>query len=505
MKEPPKRRSRRAPRPIIVKAGTALPEIHLSGSDTAGAFETELRGSKICGVLRDYRTPHVCNVIESALESFSTERVDFTRCDFKDNAIRSCHFADSKFDSAAFTYNSVTGTLFENCSFYDTDIQQCDFEKSVFWRCDFRNLLVKACTFLRCEFRECITNNKVFETCRLSDCVFAGTELQTQTIAENFGITSSQYDGVLRDGRADSKHSKITMDNIVPWAVSSANHPLQRLSVDYFLSGSLLEGSKPLDACLAVTTWVPRSRTAGSFSLVLSRWSEFLIWLYENDKLAVHVLLRLHSTTNGLMQRLEGVSEHAPWISQVRGVHLSLARIVDHYLVLLDESIGHFDDKISLLVEGGSSEEWYYRNLKAFFDRAPNARITRLIKHNSPWDLSVAFSHGSILLFMALFLATRTRLELSRYSDRLAQEQLPTGNAVSKSKAVKRATQGKGSRALVVTKPVLSLEFGGQQALRSIPSFRLQAYLPGNLIGELQLDLSSRYVARLRKIVKDIL
>jgi hypothetical protein len=95
---------------------TALPEILLSGLDTAGVFQKEVRGSKIRGILRDYHTPHACNVIESALESFSTDRVDFTSCDFKDNAIRACRFIDSKFNSSTLAYNAVTSTLFENCS-----------------------------------------------------------------------------------------------------------------------------------------------------------------------------------------------------------------------------------------------------------------------------------------------------------------------------------------------------------------------------------------------------
>jgi uncharacterized protein YjbI with pentapeptide repeats len=486
-------------------ASTKLPEIHLSGSDAAGVFETELRNSKIGGILRDHRPAHACNIIESALESFCAERVDFTRCDFKDNAIRSCHFVDSKFDSNTFAYNAVVGTLFEQCSFNDSDIQQCDFEKTVFLRCDFRNLLVKACTFLQCEFRDCVTNNKVFETCRLSDCAFSGTELQAQSIAENFGVTSSQYDGVLREGRGDASHRKLTKKELAQWAKQFAVHPLQRLSVDYFRNGNLLEGSQILDTCLTVETWVPRSRTAGSFALVLSRWSEFLIWLYERDQLVIHTLLRLHSTTDTLIQALESLGTHTPWISQVRGVHLSLARLVDHYLILLEESVGRIGNKVLLLVEGGSSEEWYRRNLKAFFDRAPDAKICRLVKRNSPWDLSIVISHGSILLFMALFLATRTRLQLLKYGDRFVPQEEPSKTAAPPELIKASPTKSSRPKANVVTRPILSLEFGGQQALRSTPSFRLQAYLPGNLIGDLQLDLSSRHVGKLRKIIKDML
>jgi uncharacterized protein YjbI with pentapeptide repeats len=216
--------------------------IELKGTDAGSLFDRELRGVELMGLLRDHHTARACNIIECTLRSFTAERVDFTRCDFKDNAIRSCRFVDSKFDSSSLAYNAVSQSIFEGCSFQDTDVQNCEFEQTVFLRCDLQHLLVKACTFNRCEFRECHTSNKVFEMCRLTDCVFSDTELQVQTIAENFGLTREQLHGGLRDDRGDREHRKLTIGDLHGWLKSAPAHPLQKLSVDYFIKGNLPGG-----------------------------------------------------------------------------------------------------------------------------------------------------------------------------------------------------------------------------------------------------------------------
>jgi uncharacterized protein YjbI with pentapeptide repeats len=268
------------------------PRIVLQGEDTGGLFDGELRGAELTGLLRNRQTSRECNVIDSVLHSLTTETVDFTRCDFKDNAIRSCQFRDSKFRSSSMAYNTVVNSVFERCSFEDTDIQNCEFEQALFVQCDLRNILIKACTFNQCEFRDCQTNNKVFETCRLSDCLFQNTELQVQTIAENFGLTAGSLRGTLRDNRMDVRHKKLAVEDLRHWIKSNKTHPLQKLCLHYFLAESLLDGSTHLDTCVNVASWLPAFRTAGSFAVVLNRWIEFLLWLFERDQLAVHTLIR---------------------------------------------------------------------------------------------------------------------------------------------------------------------------------------------------------------------
>jgi hypothetical protein len=155
---------------------------------------------------------------------------------------------------------------------------------------------------------------------------------------------------------------------------------------------------------------------------------------------------------------------------------------------------------LGLLVEGGQSKIYYYRLLRPLFDRA-SAQITKLTRHNSPWDLVVSFASGSSpVLFVALFLATRTRIELAHISQKLQDRATKVGEAQSRH-LERRHTASRSPH----VEPILALDFGGSRMVRTNPNFRLRAYLPGNLVAELQLDIGSRGVAKLRKTVKDML
>lgn len=482
-----------------------LQRIVLEGTDHDNIFDRELRGIELVGLLRHRRSAGACNIVETVIHDFRTEDVDFTRCDLKDNAIRSTRFVRTHFDSSSIAYNTVAETVFEACTFNDTDIQHCEFSQTVFVRCDLTNLLVKACAFSRCEFRECVTSNKVFEMCRLTDCEFHDTEIQLQTLTENFGIIGTGFHGRLRDNRKDVPHRQISPDNLAEWLKATTAHPLQKLNVHYFLTGTLLEGSPYLDKALDLTSWMRMFKTAGSFSVVLNRWVEFLLWLYERDQLTTHVLVQLHSMTNGLLQSLEGKASHHAALATLNGVHLSLARVVDQYLVVLDRCAALGRAEVNFLVEGHQTKKYYYRVLAPLFSRA-DVRITKLVRHNSPWDLGLTFAPGSTaLFFMALFLSTRTRIELGRLTARLSegqQDPATPGPVVPADGPVKRSSR---AAAVPSSTPIFTLDFGGAASHRAVPNFRLRAYLPGNLVADLQLDLASQRIAKLRKAVKDLL
>lgn len=231
-----------------------LRAIVLDGADRQGVFEKEVRNAEITGSLREGRTAPVCNVIETVLRSFSADSVDFTRCDFKDDVFRSCTFRNCSFTSTSMLYSAVFSSLYENCSFHDTVMQDSEFDQTIFLNCDLSHIVVKACNFSRCEFRGCKTSNKVFEMCRLTDCLFEDTELQIETLAENFGLTATRYHGTLRDGRRDYPHRQISSADLDTWLKTAYARPLYKLNVDYFLRGTLLEGSPHLDASLERST-----------------------------------------------------------------------------------------------------------------------------------------------------------------------------------------------------------------------------------------------------------
>lgn len=493
----PRKHRRDAKTSLVVRKPEALQKssrIVLDDSDTAQLFARELRAVELTGHVHHARAEKSCNIVESALHDVVAESVEFLGCDWKDSAVRSCRFVRSTFGSSSLAYDTFIKTTFDNCVFDDTDIQNCEFDEVVFIGCDFRYLLIKTCTFSRCEFIRCQTNNKLFETCRFVETTFRSTELEIQTIAENFGITASAYEGVLRDDRIDLSTRKLSIPELRKWLSRSNAHPLHRINVEYFLKETLLEGSVHLDACFRFEAWLPMFRTANSFVVVLNQWVDFLLWLCERNQISMHTILAVHTMTGELLNAIHSRAEHSSRLAAISGAHLSLARAVDRYLDLVDQSARRYPNGVQLLVEGGTSKRFYEKALQALLVHT-DARITAVVPHNSPWDLSIAFGSASgSMLFMAFLLATRTHIELSRIRTHVQQTQ----KVGKKGKSVT-------SKSTKVADPILAVDFGRALPQSTSPNFRLRAYLPGNLLAELKITVSSRRVGRLRRVIRDLL
>jgi len=486
----------------LVRAGGSAPHkddrTHvLEGDDAEGLFQHEIRDVTLTGHVSGVQSAPACNIVETALVSLIVQSSTFTSCDIKDSAVRESRFVDTSFGSSSITHNSFAISVFERCAFRYTDIQNCDFIETVFLNCDLRNLLIKNCSFNRCTFRDCWTSNKLLEMSRLSECNFENTDIQIETIAENFGLTVSGFTGRIRDGLADDPHKIIPVSQLPRWLRSSAAHPLQKLSVDYFLKGTLLEGSPYLDESWNVRTWLPMFKRAGSFIVVLTQLVDFLIWLYDRGDLPIHTLIRFHSMTNALLGALGEDTAHRQALAGIGGVHLSLARAVDPYLALLEELTSSLEEDVRLLVEGPGSKAHYLKSLAPFFEGG-GVEIREVRPHNSPWELILSFdAMGAKLLLLALFLSTRTKLELSRIKN--------SGSPRTTKQSTALARRAAAEPPAPMTEPIISLDFGGTRVVRAAPHLRLRAYLPGNLVAELRLDIGSQLIGKLRKTVKDIL
>ncbi len=468
----------------------------LRGTDRNKIFQKELRGAVVTGHVRHVKTAPECNIVETVLTSLKMEDSTLVSCDIKDSSIRESRFAKCDFGSSSITHNIFLRSSFERCSFRYTDIHQCDFIDSRFVNCDLRNLLVKNCTFSNCEFRDCGTSNKLMEMSLLTDCVFENTDLQIETLAENFGISSSSFKGKIRDGLADKPHNTLESQNLEEWLKRSNVHPIQKLSVEYFLKDTLIDGSRHIDATLDIRNWLPMFRTAGSFLVVLTQLVEFLIWLYDHEKLTVHTLICFHSLTDSLLGALGEESQHRQALVGLGGVHLSLARVIDPYLVLLEELTSSPQLKERVLVEGPGDIGYYEKALaQLFVDN--DVAIEEIRPHNSPWEILFAFgSVSSKLLFLALILSTRTKLELSRVMKTADAKASRSTTAIAR----RRSTQPP-----LHTEPILSLDFGGTRLAHVKPHLQLRAYLPGNLVAELRLNIASKSLGKLRKLIKDLL
>lgn len=489
---------RRDPEAALIQSAKTvggLRHIDLAAENAIKLFDHEIRDVLMTGTLGRVPTERAFNVVRSVLDDVIGVQANFRGCDVKDTAIRNSRFDDADFSHSSWHYDSISATRFDACSFTEMSMQHCDFDGVTFSDCDLQNNVVKTCRFNGCDFLNCKTNNKLFETSRFTECSFRGTVLQIQTITENFGLTSSTYEGSIRTERGDGPHKWLTTDQLRRWTTSHCEHPLHRVNVDYFLDETLLNGSRYIDQAAQLKNWLPMFRTAGSFTVMLNQWVEFLIWLYEKGRVTMHTLLAFHSMTDELISALEVHGPERSILSDLSGSHLALARVVDSYLDLLDISVTRSGQAVTLLVEGSGEKAYYRRQLAPLFEHS-GGRITSLTPHNSPWEIVISFiSARGTLLFLAMFLATRTSFELSRIREALTVQDV----APATDEGLVGPEAGKS------LKQVFALEFGLARPSVRPPGLRLRAYLPGNLLAELRLTVSSRQITKLRTVIKGLL
>src|SRR3984957_4172330 len=364
-------------------------QIDISKVPASEIFTRELRRVHMRGCLRNYVVPDVCNLIESYFVDVETEQVDFSRCDFKDNTLVKCSFVKTKFEGCGFVLNTINKSEFTGCNFYDTVIQNCEFYDVTFRDCNLTSLVVKDCVFSRCSFVQCTTSNKVFEMCVLNDCHFEETQLQIQTVTENFGLRSENVASPLRSDRTDHPHEEMNRASIAA-QLSIENYPLARLALYYYLEGNLLDGSEHLDATLNVGYWIKTQSTIGSFSIVLTRFCEFLLQLHERDELAYLPLVQLHSVTGALASALPADARTRQAEFAVYGAHLSIARKIEILGGISSAFIRTRRRNWTFLVDAKHPKAFYKEELIELFERG-RPRIVSLVPHNSPWEMALTF------------------------------------------------------------------------------------------------------------------
>ncbi len=319
--------------------------------------------------------------------------------------------------------------------------------------------------------------------CLLNRCRFEETQLQLQTVAENFGLREVEVTRTLRSDRIDHPHEE--MDHAaIEQSLALTTQPLSRLAFHYYLTGDLLSGSENLDAALDVGYWIKSQSTVGSFSIVLTRLCEFLLDLHENDELAYLPLVQLHSVTGALASAVPSGAHMRQAGFAVYGVHLSITRRINDWEILVRELVEMRRKTSTFLVEGKHTEAFYRRAIPELFMRN-KPRIVSLVPHNSPWEMELGF-RSSVLAggFMALFLATRTRIELQRLVD---THQV---GATTRRKSSKRShTQ------------IAQVTLGAAKAREVKPLLHLTTQLSPTLAAEFQLSVSTRCIGRVRKIL----
>src|ERR1043165_8395379 len=218
-------------------------EINLAQVSPIDFFKNDLIRYRLTGTIPQGPDFSIVNFIGCVLHDIKADGVDFSECDFKDTFVKGAIFSECSFNGGTFATTFFSNSEFRGCTFYNNAAYSCDFRQVRFVDCDLTNLLVKSSRFSECSFQNCVTSNKICEMSSLFNVTFAGTPIQIETITNNFGLTLSDLkDSQIRSGRAREDYHPLHANDLKDLINTSNLSALERLTLEYFLEQTLLDG-----------------------------------------------------------------------------------------------------------------------------------------------------------------------------------------------------------------------------------------------------------------------
>ena len=364
------------------------------------------------------------NFVDSRIHDAEFRNIDLTRCDWKDCRITGVVFENCDLGHASFITNSFEGCEFIACRFPDTGISDCVFRECVFDRCDFKHIIIKSSHLEKTSFSDCETSNRIIESSLLLDTAWRSMSIDARMIFGNFGLLRSEFENcalVVRTPEGEMlKHHWSALDQI---ASISDLSPVEYLRYRNFETEDLEADADALESALDLTNWKDDTTVQASFGAQLSSFAQFLIELFERDRLPVYPLLILHSRNFEMLSFLEGKAEATGLYREIAGVHWILARQAASFLETVDEWCKVLSNTEILHVAAeGPVDEQYFRNWFVEVGLS-NVKVASVRPRNSPVDLAIFFESHSVLAgFIALFLSTKTKLSLSKIPNLMEQE-----------------------------------------------------------------------------------
>lgn len=438
------------------------------------------------------------NIIHTAWKEINSKKVNFYNSDIKDCSIRKSNFDHCNFDGAAHINNNFDNTIFYQCSFNQTSITDSEFRNVTFVECNFTNTIISTSKFSRCKFQKCETSNKLIESSLILDCTFNETNIQVETIIENFGLTiNSVKRSKIRIASKGQKKKSIDPIEIASQEFDNLT-PIEHFTLSYFYNPLILsEGSDDIDSTFELQNWLKLSKNPNRFRLLIERYHEFIMHSYEKNLAPFWMILKLHSMTSDLTQKIE--PSQVEIYRSIMGVHMSLARLIEVYLQICNKTIKAYsqEKEIALLVNGPISDEYYYHELPEIFE-GRSTKIKNIIKHNSPNEMYLIWEKVQDLLpIITIILATKVKLDL---------QQLITSSDSNKISIEEKNTQltKKSQAQSEYALDIFKTEFGFDKQVNDYV-LKLRAILPNNLLVSLQLEIRTRVFGKIKKIILGIL
>jgi hypothetical protein len=368
------------------------------------------------------------NIVLCKAEKLNTINGIFEAVDIKDSRFTQSDFKNTCFDNSSIINSFFTNTCFDNCTFYFVSITGTHFESVTFKNCNLDNMVIESCKFFDCEFINCHTSNKLIEQSLLFNSFFVNTEIEFETIINNFGLTCEHLTNskIRKISNYPSYYyiSDIDLQNILK---ENDLLNIEKFKIEYFLNSNMfLDGSDLLDTVFDIKNWLLTSEVPVTFVNNLNLFYDFLSYNYEHNKIAIYPLLRYHHLT-GLLSNLRSKTTYINdnLYPSLMGLHMALSRYVEYFCYLIEEYVKLQNNPLVFLVEAGPLDKSYYElRLKPLFKNS-DIKILKIIKHNSPNELFIQYlGIGSEIVsaltpIIAMFLATRIKMEINDISDKV--------------------------------------------------------------------------------------
>jgi uncharacterized protein YjbI with pentapeptide repeats len=451
--------------------------------------------STLTGKITDKHLFKKLNIIHSVLNDVKSKVVIFFAVDFKDCSVRNTTFEKCNFDSAAHINNNIYDSNFIKCTFNLTSITDSEFFNVTFKNCDFTNTVISTCRFTNCKFVKCKISNKLIESSLIFDSSFVEMDVQPEMIIENFGLDFTMFNKCRIKVPGQNKKGWITPEELNSNYISFSLSEIEFFILKYFLKPTiLLDGDDNVDATFEYANWLRLSKNPNRFRLLIERYHEFIMYNYEKNEAPFWMILKMHQMTNDLASGID--SKKIDLYRSIMGVHMSLARLVEEYLKLLNNQLDRClrEGKIILLANGPIDSQYYYNEIPEIFENR-TLQIEKVIKHNSPNELHILWEKVNDLLpLISVFLATRIKIGLQRLSfNEAVSEPIPFV-----------PNSNKNTENVINALDIVRTELGFDKQVNNY-MFKLRAILPGNLLLSLHIELRTKVLGKIKKIITDII
>lgn len=444
-----------------------------------------------------HRLPH-CNIVLSRIDSLSTNTADFGYIDFKDSFVTNTSFSKTSFDYGAIINCRFTNVQFVASHFKNVSITGTKFFDTVFLDCDLTHMVIESCEFHNCKFTRCKTSNKLIELSLIENCTFNETNIQIETITHNFGVEyNNLHNSSIRDDLEVADYKIISKEELSQQLnLNSKFTEVEKFRINFFLVPDiLLVGGDSLDDTFKFENWIKLCQIPTTLINLLELYHNFIVNYYNHNKALFLLLLKLHDLTNKLQIEFEDVAEI---YQKVIGIHMSLSRLIEPFLLLTMTTVQSIEREVVLLVQGPIEKKFYLTKLDFIFS-CYDLTIINVKKHNSPNELFVEWSqYKDILPLVALFFATRIKIEFSKLST--MQEQI-NGETIKLDEVKPEALREKEKKQL----KALTFELGPDRDKKDLFGLRLKTIFPGNLLFDIGLHLNTKVLSSSRKIILSIL